>query len=254
MFASKKTKQIQVIQKQHCFILVLLLLISTHTFGQARNNTSIPHSTANKEVSKQVFRSKNIMIFAGLLGGALITDQWLNERMQENHNKIFSKYTNLFNEFGEKKYIVPATIATWAIGTISKDEQLSTTAFNSIKALMIGAIATEGIKIISGRSRPYMQKGSYHFDFLGGTNNRKKSFPSGHAFVAWAAFTPFAETYGKWLYAIPISVSLARAYKNKHWVSDVILGGGLGFFAGMYFHQRKNQRILFSGNGIVIKF
>jgi membrane-associated phospholipid phosphatase len=205
-------------------------------------------------LGRKVFSSKNLLIFGGLLGSSFLLDEWSNKRLQANQNSFLDSYTNLFTEFGEKKYIAPATVAAWALGTAIKDERLSNTALNSAKALVTGAILTESIKIVAGRSRPDLNRGNMHFNAFGGSSNDTKSFPSGHAFVSWAVFTPFAEEYSKWIYLIPASVSFSRMYRSRHWFSDVVLGGGIGYFAGLYFHKRENQRILFNGNGIVITF
>ncbi|MCT4603053.1 MAG: phosphatase PAP2 family protein [Marinifilum sp.] len=246
--------------KSKLFPLLLILLISVTLKGIAQTQKdSIPYfkssgNILNPGLGKEVFSSKNLVVFGGLLGSAFLIDEWTNDRIKDNQSSFAGKYTDFFNEFGEKKIIAPSVVATWAIGTIIKDEQLSNTALNSAKALITGAILTEGIKIIAGRSRPDQMHGNMHFDAFGGNNNNTKSFPSGHAFVAWSVFTPFAEEYSKWIYAIPASVSLARMYRNRHWFSDVVLGGGIGYFAGLYFHKRKNQRVIFNGNGIVIKF
>lgn len=246
--------------KNKLLILLTLLVITIQSKGfNPVQQDSIPYfknsrNILNPGLGKEVFSSKNLIIFGSLLGGAFLMDEWANDRIRHNQFAFGDKYTNFFNEFGEKKIIAPSIVATWAIGTIIKDERLSNTALNSAKALVTGAILTEGIKIIAGRSRPYQMYGSMHFDAFGGNDNNNKSFPSGHSFVAWSVFTPFAEEYSKWIYVIPASVSLSRMYRNRHWFSDVVLGGGIGYFAGLYFHKRKNQRVLFSGNGIVIKF
>lgn len=242
---------------RYLLILILILSFQLKTFSQSQD--SIPYFKHSKNIlnpglGKEVFSNKNLLVFGGLLGGAFLIDEWANDKIVENQSSSLEKYTDFFNEFGEKKIIAPSIVAAWAIGAITKDERLSTTALNSGKALLTGAILTEGIKIIAGRSRPDQNKGNMHFDAFGGTNNNTKSFPSGHAFVAWSVFTPFAEEYSKWIYVIPVSVSFARIYRNRHWLSDVVLGGGIGYFAGLYFHKRKNQRVLFDGNGIVIKF
>ncbi|WP_321514888.1 phosphatase PAP2 family protein [Marinifilum fragile] len=246
--------------KNKLLILLTLLVITIQSKGfNPVPQDSIPYfknsrNILNPGLGKEVFSSKNLIIFGSLLGGAFLMDEWANDRIRHNQFAFGDKYTNFFNEFGEKKIIAPSIVATWAIGTIIKDERLSNTALNSAKALVTGAILTEGIKIIAGRSRPDQMYGSMHFDAFGGNDNNNKSFPSGHSFVAWSVFTPFAEEYSKWIYVIPASVSLSRMYRNRHWFSDVVLGGGIGYFAGLYFHKRKNQRVLFSGNGIVIKF
>ncbi len=239
-----------------CLFLILLLSIPTHGHAQVKIDTTVtfPKTRLNPGLGKRVFNKENLLVFGGLLGTSFLLDEWSNKRLKLNQNSFLDSYTNIFNEFGEKKYIAPATFATWIIGTAIKDERLSTTALNSGKALITAAILTEGTKIIAGRSRPSLNRGNMHFNAFGGTSNETKSFPSGHAFVSWAVFTPFAEEYSKWIYAIPASVSFARMYRNKHWFSDVVLGGGIGYFAGLYFHKRKNQSVIFDGNGIVIKF
>lgn len=239
------------------FILIVILSFQLKTFSQSQD--SIPYFKKSKNIlnpglGKEVFSNKNLFVFGGLLGSAFLIDEWANDQIKANQSSSLERYTDFFNEFGEKKIIAPSIVAVWAVGAIIKDERLSTTALNSGKALLTGAILTEGIKIIAGRSRPDQNRGNMHFDAFGGTNNNLKSLPSGHSFVAWSVFTPFAEEYSKWIYVIPASVSLARMYRNRHWLSDVVLGGGIGYFAGLYFHKRKNQRVLFDGNGIVIKF
>lgn len=206
------------------------------------------------ELRNDTFSKKNLLIFGGLLGSAFILDELVKDGMTHNQNGFLDGFTDISNEFGEKKYLAPATLATWAIAEAIDDERLSTTAMNSAKALICGAILTESTKFIAGRSRPDMNRGSLHFDAFKGRENNTKSFPSGHAFVAWSVFTPFAEEYSKWIYVIPAGVSFARMYRNRHWFSDVVLGGGIGYFAGLYFHKRKNQKVIFNGNGIVIKF
>jgi len=206
------------------------------------------------ELRNDTFSKKNILIFGGVLGSAFLLDEIAKDGMTHNQSGFMDGFTDISNEFGEKKYLAPATLATWAIATAMNDERLSTTAMNSMKALICGAVLTESTKFIAGRSRPDMDRGSMHFDAFNGRGNDTKSFPSGHSFVAWSVFTPFAQEYSKWIYVIPASVSLARMYRNRHWFSDVVLGGGIGYFAGLYFHKRKNQKVLFSGNGVIIKF
>ena len=240
-------------------ILLLILLISQTQaqlvdYKEGHSMTKQESSRLNPGLGKAVFSKKNLLIFGGVLGAAFLLDETVKDGMIHNQSNFMDGFTDISNEFGEKKYLASATVATWAIAAVIDDERLATTAMNSAKALICGAVLTESAKFIAGRSRPDMNRGSMHFDAFNGSGNDMKSFPSGHAFVAWSVFTPFAQEYSKWIYVIPASVSLARMYRNRHWFSDVVLGGGIGYFAGLYFHKRKNQKVLFDGNGIVIKF
>jgi membrane-associated phospholipid phosphatase len=249
--------------KKKSIICLLFLFISTLSNGFAQySQTNFASDSVqvkkskklNPGLGKEVFSGKNLAIFGASLGGAFLLDEWAKDHIQSHQSNFLKQYTDVATVFGEKKIMAPATLATWGIGLAIKDERLTQTALNSGKALITGAILTESIKFIAGRSRPDMNRGNMHFDAFGGTTNNTKSFPSGHAFVAWSVFTPFAMEYSKWIYLIPASVSFARMYRSRHWFSDVVLGSGIGYFAGLYFHKRKNQRVLFSGNGLVIKF
>ncbi|WP_372645352.1 phosphatase PAP2 family protein [Ancylomarina sp.] len=240
-----------------CLLLILFVSQSQAQFvdsNQSKASFQNESERLNPRLEKEVFSKKNLLVFGGLLGSAFLLDELVKDGMTHNQKGFIDGFTDISNEFGEKKYLVPATLATWTIAIAIEDERLATTTMNSAKALIYGAVLTESIKFIAGRSRPDMNKGSMHFDAFNGRGNNTKSFPSGHAFVAWSVFTPFAQEYSKWIYVIPAGVSLARVYRNRHWFSDVVLGGGIGYFAGLYFHKRKNQKILFNGNGIVIKF
>ena len=240
-----------------CLFLILFVGQTQAQFESCEQRKQLAQEEADRKNSglgKEAFSKKNLLIFGGILGSAFLLDELAKDAMTHNQNGFLDGFTDISNEFGEKTYLAPATLATWAIATAFDDERLATTAMNSAKALISGAILTESTKFIAGRSRPDMNRGSMHFDAFNGRGNDTKSFPSGHAFVAWSVFTPFAEEYSKWIYVIPVGVSFARMYRNRHWFSDVVLGGGIGYFAGLYFHKRKNQKVLFNGNGIVIKF
>jgi hypothetical protein len=64
------------------------------------------------------------------------------------------------------------------------------------------------------------------------------SFPSGHTAQAFAAATLLAEEYGrryKWVpyvaYGLASSVGMLRVMNNRHFVSDVLVGAGIGILS-----------------------
>jgi len=61
------------------------------------------------------------------------------------------------------------------------------------------------------------------------------SFPSGHATFAWALAVVLTgkEPRAKWLfYLLAFAISLSRIYLGKHYPSDVVVGGILGWVIG----------------------
>jgi hypothetical protein len=90
-------------------------------------------------------------------------------------------------------------------------------------------------------------------------NSGFNSFPSGHTTTVFAAaeflrqeYKNVSPWYGIAGYTIATSVGVLRLYNNKHWVSDVVAGAGLGILSAklaywLYpvikkklFHQRRS--------------
>jgi len=64
------------------------------------------------------------------------------------------------------------------------------------------------------------------------------SFPSGHTAQAFAAATFMSKEYGHksiWYsigaYSVASSVGIMRIMNNRHWISDVLVGAGIGIFS-----------------------
>lgn len=89
------------------------------------------------------------------------------------------------------------------------------------------------IKQATNRRRP-LQGGDGHF-WNGG-----KSFPSGHAAHTWTLATVLASEYPDkpivryGAYAWATGVSLSRISGRKHFPSDVLVEGALGYLVGRY--------------------
>ncbi|TAJ15379.1 phosphatase PAP2 family protein [Marinilabiliaceae bacterium JC017] len=184
---------------------------------------------------------------------ALLLDEPVKYFVEGHQSDGMDDITDVTNVFGEKTIMIPALAATLGAGYIFKDDKLTRTSWNAVKAVATTAIATEILKYSTGRARPFMGEGAYSFDPFNGADEYK-SMPSGHVSLAFAIFTPFAESYSRWLYLVPATVLYSRIYKNKHWFSDAVLGGGLGFLSGYFFTHHPRKKIQFFGNGMVIYF
>ncbi|MGM0531472.1 MAG: phosphatase PAP2 family protein [Bacteroidota bacterium] len=184
---------------------------------------------------------------------AFTMDEAFRDIAVSGQNDLMDKYTHAANYMGNKKVVLPLNALVYAGGLVSGDKDLQQTSFNAFKSIMVSAGITISLKYMTGRSRPYTNEGAYAFDPFPKDQHAFRALPSGHATLAFAFLTPFAEQYSRWLYAIPFSVGLSRIYKDQHWTSDVVLGSAIGFLTG-YFFQTKNRNIEVSLNGIVIKF
>jgi membrane-associated phospholipid phosphatase len=184
---------------------------------------------------------------AGLAAASFIVDEHVTGFFRSNQTGFLDSAAGFTDMGGEKRIVVPALLLTYGSARlIFRDDKLHTASLNAIQSVIVTALATEGTKIISGRARPFTGEGAYTFQPFPGVD-RYKSLPSGHASLAFALFTPFAETYSRWIYLVPVSVAAGRVYQDKHWMSDVFLGGGFGLISGILFTHHPNVQIIPSG-------
>ncbi|MBI9064830.1 MAG: phosphatase PAP2 family protein, partial [Marinilabiliaceae bacterium] len=187
------------------------------------------------------------------VGVAVALDKPMQNWMVDHQSTFGSDIADVVSVFGEKKIIIPALGVTLGVSYLIKDEKLKRASWNAVKAVAVTALATEGIKVAAGRARPFVDEGPHFYQPFSKTD-RYMSLPSGHTSLAFAVFTPYAETYSRWIYVLPASVGFARMYNNKHWFSDVVLGGSIGFISGWIFTHYPRKNIEVSANGIVVFF
>ncbi len=225
---------------------VLLITFPGHLDAAGRD--SVPDYPVNSPALKHLIPG-----VAGLAAASFLIDEPLVSFFRVNQTSFFKAAAGYTDMAGEKTIVIPALILTYGTARLLfRDERLQSASLNSIQSVIVTAIATEGIKHLAGRARPFTNQGAYAFHPLPGGIDRFKSLPSGHASLAFALFTPFAETYSRWIYLVPASVAMGRVYQDKHWVSDVFAGGGIGLISGILFTYHENIQII--PNGLRIYF
>jgi hypothetical protein len=101
------------------------------------------------------------------------------------------------------------------------------------ESLLDSLIVAGVLKEVFRRNRPDEKNPS---DFWGGGT----SFPSGHAIQIWAIASLLDHEYkhkrivGITAYGLAGTVSAARIAAQKHFASDVVAGGAMGWFIGRY--------------------
>jgi len=115
------------------------------------------------------------------------------------------------------------------------------------EALIDSAIVSTSIKTITQRTRP--NGGKSRSDFFDGGS----SFPSGHSTQAWTLATIVAHEYHDHVavqiaaYATASAVSVARFTGRNHYLSDVLVGGAMGYGIGRYVYRTRHRKA--SGSG-----
>ena len=104
-----------------------------------------------------------------------------------------------------------------------------------IASLTVGSAVLHGIKLVLGRRRPRddMEMGLYGFMPLA-FNPDYNSFPSGHALTICCVAVIFTCVWPMWWpawFAIAAILAVTRALLTAHFVSDVLIGAGIGLIA-----------------------
>jgi membrane-associated phospholipid phosphatase len=155
-------------------------------------------------------------------------------------------------------------VSMYAVGRLAHQERLAAVGLHGTEALFVGEGVASIMKDALGRARPFVDTISPNpndWQLMRGfhTNDRYRSFPSGHAVAAFAAAAAVSAETSRWypkttyfligpvLYGGAAAVGLSRMYNNRHWASDVIMGAAIGTFAGTkvvrYSLTHPNNRI-----------
>jgi len=121
--------------------------------------------------------------------------------------------------------------------------RLGHTLWQSVDAMAIGALTTEGLKLAFSRARP-AQTDDPNVWFQG---RGHKSFPSGEVMAVTTAVTPLVLEYAAehpavWaLELLPLYDAAARVKVRAHWQSDVLASMLIGTAIGAYAHGRSTS-------------
>ena len=137
--------------------------------------------------------------------------------------------------------VVPASL--YAIGLIRKDSKMQHTALLAAEAMANAAIMQTVLKDVTRRVKPadfpasgnlsdsWFEKSGSPSSYIKGNG----SFPSGHTMEAFSVATIIARRYGnhRWVpyaaYGLASLVGFSRLSLSVHFLSDVFMGGALGY-------------------------
>ncbi|WP_207510644.1 phosphatase PAP2 family protein [Longitalea luteola] len=192
---------------------------------------------------------------AGVTAGVLLLDVPISRNAvdwRKNSTTLVStsKYITRFG--GAYEVYTLAALGTY--GWLFKNEKIKTTTLLATQAYITSAVIFEAAKFLSGRQRPYYydpetntNSPAWHgpfYQFRKDENGNRPdsysytSFPSGHTCLAFAAATVYAMEYSDRplvkisAYTAASLIGLSRITENKHWASDVLIGGILGHLIG----------------------
>ena len=135
---------------------------------------------------------------------------------------------------------LPATMYAW--GSFASAPRARETGLLSGEALINSYAVSEVLKFAFGRERPTLTDGQGRF-FHPSAN---PSFPSGHSMLSWTTASVIAHEYPGVLtqtlaYGGAAAVSMSRIPGRKHFPSDVVVGGALGWLIGRQIYNAHHD-------------
>jgi membrane-associated phospholipid phosphatase len=181
---------------------------------------------------------KKYVIPLSILSGVMIaTDKKTSDSLPNTKDQ--EVWSGRVSQIGAWYSLVGFSGATFLAGQIAGNAHAKEAGLLAIEALGHTQVVVFAVKQLTNRERPVDGTGN----FWGGGN----SFPSGHSASSFAVATVFAYEYSDHIavpiaaYSIASAVSISRLGARRHWMSDVVVGGSLGFLLGRVTYKRNHD-------------
>jgi membrane-associated phospholipid phosphatase len=198
------------------FTSYLFLLTIQICFSQSSDST--------QKYSSRWKKSEWIVPVALFSTGAIIAtnDNGFNQYIKDQRDKNFPKFSTHADDY--LQYLPAAVTFGLSFFKVKGRSDLTNQTVLFIKSELIMEVMVFSLKNLTHEYRPD-----------GSTDD---SFPSGHTAQAFAAATFLSKEYGHksiWYsvgaYSVATSVGVLRVLNDRHWISDVIAGAGIGIIS-----------------------
>ncbi|HWR53456.1 MAG TPA: phosphatase PAP2 family protein [Bryobacteraceae bacterium] len=184
------------------------------------------------------------VLFGGATAGFIAGDYWLSRQLPNTSDQIaVARWTS---RIGASYSIIPITASVYLYGRLTDSPRARETGRIGLETLVNAAIVNATIKAVTRRERPLQGDGHGTFwSKTGGTWDA--SFPSGHATYSFALASVVAHEFPRprivpiTAYALATTVGASRFAVRKHFASDIIVGGAIGWFIGHYVYGKRHN-------------
>jgi membrane-associated phospholipid phosphatase len=177
-------------------------------------------------------------LVVGGTAALFLFDEPINDFWQDSiRGKGSDDIADFLTPLGDTDKLLLGSLGIYSLAEVLDARREKAAALMTFESVTFAALATGGLKLLIGRTRP--DEASSAFDYGGIGSDINSSLPSGHAATTMAAATVVSEVYGEtnpwvpWV-AYPTAglVALSRLNDERHWASDLFLGAAVGHFIG----------------------
>jgi hypothetical protein len=216
------------------FLLIITCLIQPYQSAladeQSRISNFITTETVINDYKSLFTRERLTRMGFGFAAGAIIANTNIDHQIQDWYQSdIRSSGTNdvsdIFKNFGERKYLLPIAIVTAGIKYIKVDSAIGNWGTYSLRAYITGTPALLATQWTTGGSRPGETNHKSHWRPFKDSNGA-----SGHSFAGAVPFLTIAKMYddNKLLKYTALAASTATTWSrindNAHYFSQAALG------------------------------
>lgn len=177
------------------------------------------------------------------VGGLVhLADRDINREFSKGEDHLLLSPARGLLPLGERYDAIPSTYKIVGLTTafvlsgvlVHEPEHVETARLLVEAYVIVNGVGVIGKRML-GRARPYVGDGPQGFELARFSNHTDfQSMPSGHSLEAFATMTVLAKRYPHWwvqlpAYSVAAGVAAQRIDARKHWVSDVVLGGTIGY-------------------------
>jgi membrane-associated phospholipid phosphatase len=231
-------------------VILFLLLAPVSTLASEINDVTFSgeiaggaHRLGNEAIDLVAtpFQLDNGNIFitlgvAGAVGLSYTFDRQIRDKLTARPNRTLNKAADAGSLIGDPYLHLGLATLVYGGALLSDSAKWKETGEMMGEALILADAATVIVKEASGRGRPDTTQAKGDFKPFRFTRDYD-SLPSMHTASSFALASVLAATSESSLmkvvyYGAATFVGFSRAYKNKHWASDVVLGAALGELCG----------------------
>lgn len=229
--------------------------LSAFTFGallaaqslQAQAQEPKFDSATVARANKPILRKGELIGVLAATGIAFALDRSVRNKIRDPTDRLGRAASDVGNAVGNGLYVYPTLLAASLVGKVAGSRELYGVSSRALKSTLLAGAGAIALKTIVGRERPGVDNTFKFHPFS--VKDRTNSFPSGHTVVAFALATSVArEIKGTWddvgLYSLATLTAYARMHDDRHWMSDVIFGAGVGILATRFVHRREAKLLL----------
>jgi PAP2 superfamily len=174
--------------------------------------------------------------FGGGTAALIAADENLSNRLPESPNRV--KFSKKVSNIGAAYTTLPVAGGLYLYGRLRSDPKARETGVLGAETLLDSYLLVAVLKLAFGRERPDEGDGEGRFF------KAQHGFPSGHSIMTWSFASLISHEYapGKVVpiiaYSTAAIVSASRFSARRHFASDILAGGSMGWFIGRYVFQQ----------------